>query len=375
MIRRIRILRHERGIVRHRDGWPIAWLRPGVHWVFGPGRRVDRVAGRLDLEPADLDLVLDLDGAGDDVAVTDLTDDQRAILIVDRRVADVVGPGRHAWIRGPREARFEVHDIAETRLVHRQLAAVLATEGGQRHLFDASVPAGSRGLLHVDGRLEGENDLAPGRYAFWLGVGKLALVTVDLRESAIDVTGQEILTADKVSLRVNLVAAYRVIEPRVAHEATADLSGALYRELQLALRESVGRRELDELLANKERLGDEIRAAVEAKARKLGVELGSVGVKDVILPGDMKLLLNQVIEAQKRAQANLIARREETAATRALLNTAKMIEGSPALLRLKELEAAERMAASIDSIQVVGGHGLDAVLEQLLPGGRRSNGH
>src|SRR6185436_17670303 len=113
-------------------------------------------------------------------------------------------------------------------------------------------------------------------------------------------------------------------------------------------------------------LDDEISATVAIRLEGQGVAVKSVGVKDVILPGEMKTLLNQVIEAEKRAQANLIARREETAATRSLLNTAKLIESSPVLLRLKELESAERMAAQIDHLQVLGG-GFDALIGQLLP--------
>jgi regulator of protease activity HflC (stomatin/prohibitin superfamily) len=95
-----------------------------------------------------------------------------------------------------------------------------------------------------------------------------------------------------------------------------------------------------------------------------GIELGSIGVKDIILPGEMKTILNQVVEAEKAAQANLIRRREETAATRSLHNTAKMLEQSPVLLRLKELEALEKVTEKIDKLTVFGG--LDGVLKQLV---------
>ncbi len=76
-------------------------------------------------------------------------------------------------------------------------------------------------------------------------------------------------------------------------------------------------------------------------------------LKDVVLPGEMKTLLNQVIEAEKRAAANVILRREETAATRSLANTAKLLESNPTLLRLKELESWKEIAATVGNVTVV----------------------
>ena len=87
-------------------------------------------------------------------------------------------------------------------------------------------------------------------------------------------------------------------------------------------------------------------------------------MKDIILPGEMKLILAKVVEAEKVAQANVIRRREETAATRSLLNTAKVMEDNPVALRLKELETLEKVTEKIDKISVFGG--LDSVLKDLI---------
>jgi len=105
-------------------------------------------------------------------------------------------------------------------------------------------------------------------------------------------------------------------------------------------------------------------ARVQPRLAGSGIALESVGVKDIILPGDMRTILAQVVEAEKAAQANVIRRREETAATRSLLNTAKVMEGNPVALRMKELETLERVAERIDKISVVGG--LDQVLSGLV---------
>lgn len=364
MLSRIEIARHERGFL-YRGRSYARFLRPGVHWVWGLGvtvlRTSTREAGVVAL--TDLDVYLRDPEVKDDLVVADLGDDERAIVWTDGRVTAVLGPGRHAFWSDLREVRLEVRPAAELRLEHRHLDTILAADGARRWLQEVVVPTGHRGLLYVDQAFEGE--LAPGRYVYWQGVARVHVRTVDVREGALDVAGQEILTKDRVSLRLNLVATYQVTHPRTAAERCPDLGAALYRELQLALREAVGGRTLDELLEAKDAVGAEVRQAVEPRAKTLGTELGSVGIKDVILPGDMKTLLNQVIEAEKRAQANLIARREETAATRSLLNTARLIESSPVLLRLKELEAAERIAGNVASIHV--GGGLEGLVKQLLP--------
>jgi len=103
---------------------------------------------------------------------------------------------------------------------------------------------------------------------------------------------------------------------------------------------------------------------VDEQFKASGIALVSIGVKDVILPGDMKDILNQVVAAEKTAQANNIKRREETAATRWLLNTAKLMSDNPVLMRLKELEALEKVNAKVDGITVFGG--MDGVMKELV---------
>lgn len=366
MLQRITIGRHERGFLFKGADY-VRTLRPGAHWVWGLGRVVKRVATTgLVLDLPELDVILRDPAVWDDVVVVDLRDDERALGWVDGRIHTVLGRGRAVFWKDLKAIEVETVKVERLRFEHPLLGAILEAAGGKALLQDVVVPKGARGLVYVDERLHEE--LGPGRYAYWKGAARVSVDVFDLREAVIDVAGQEILTADKVSLRLNLAATYRVTEPRRAAEATSNVGGALYRELQLALREAVGGRTLDALLAAKDAVGHEVQATVAPKAQALGATLSGVGIKDVILPGDMKTLLNQVIEAEKRAQANLIARREETAATRSLLNTARLIEQSPVLLRLKELEAAERVAAQVGSIQIVG-VGMDALLGKLLPGG------
>ena len=172
----------------------------------------------------------------------------------------------------------------------------------------------------------------------------------------LEVPGQEILTRDKVTVRVNLSA---VVSDRgsghCARSRVKDVNELLYRTLQIAVRQTLGKRSLEEVLADKVDIDESVSAEVRAEMEGYGVRVGEIALKDIILPGDIRDILNQVVTAEKQAQANLIRRREETAATRSLLNTAKLMEDNPLLVRLKELETLERVAERVDKITVVDG--------------------
>lgn len=128
-------------------------------------------------------------------------------------------------------------------------------------------------------------------------------------------------------------------------------------------------RTLDDILAARDTIDAEVRAYVTERATDMGIEVGEIGVKDVILPGDVRELLNKVVEAEKLAKANLIRRQEETAATRSLLNTAKLMDDNPTLMRLKELEALEKLVEKVGRIDLHtgdGAGGFDALLTKLV---------
>ena len=233
-----------------------------------------------------------------------------------------------------------------------------------RVLDVSTVEVGHAGVQFRDGIFV--ETLLPGRYAFWKNVGRIKVVPVDLREATLDVAGQEIITADKVSLRLNALVAYRVVNARQAVSQVDDARQTLYREAQLALRAIVGARDLDVLLTDKEAVVAELALAVKPRAESIGLEIISVGIRDVILPGEMKDLLNKVTEAKKAAEANLIVRREETAAMRSQANTAKLLQDNPTLMRLRELETLEKLAATAKLNVVLGEKGLTERLVNVL---------
>ena len=230
----------------------------------------------------------------------------------------------------------------------------------------ATVEAHEAGLLFVDGQLK--ERLGPGRHAFWQ-VGRTVKITkVDLRPLPLEVTAQEILTKDRIGIRVTLTAFYKIADPEKAAVSATDVPNTLYRLVQFAIREAVATRTLDEILAARDTIDAEVRTFVSGRAIVLGAEIGEIGVKDVILPGDIRDLLNKVVEAERIAKANLIRRQEETAATRSLLNTARLMEDNPLLLKLKELEALERLVEKVGRIDLhtgSAGGGFDALLTKL----------
>ena len=128
----------------------------------------------------------------------------------------------------------------------------------------------------------------------------------------------------------------------------------------------VGTRELDTFLTDKDAVASEFEEAVRRRAGELGLEIVSVGIRDIILPGEMKDLMNKVTEAKKAAEANLIVRREETAAMRSQANTAKLLADNPTLMRLRELEVLEKVAASGKLNVVLGEKGLADRVVNLL---------
>ncbi|HEY8567690.1 slipin family protein [Microbulbifer sp.] len=364
----------ERALLFRRNNF-VRVLEPGRHRVFA-------LMGEIRVELYDVSKVLFKrsnakfflktyrEEFADYVETYELRDTEVGLLYRDDHLADVIAPGAFISVwKGIEQVRIEIVDVGEEYVVDEKLVALLRGNSFLDHSVSATalinvveVPEESVGLVTVNGRLQ--QQLTPGSYGFWTSHRTVNVKIIDLKLQTVEVSGQEILTKDKVSLRINLSSSYRVLEPQKAVLKLGDYTAFVYRELQLGLREVVGTQSLDGILEDKDSLNLGISAGVREKLAQYGIEVVTVGVKDIILPGDMKQILNQVMEAQKESEANLIKRREETHAMRSLHNTAKMMENNPVLMRLKELEALERVTARIDKISVYGG--LDGVLNDLV---------
>ena len=305
--------------------------------------------------------------AADNFAIVQPGPDQVAIVSMDGEPKHLVLPNTtRAFWKVVTAVDVEMIDTAENMRIDKRHLNKLDVARGGPVVVSTVVEAHEAGLLYVDG--EFVERLKPGRHAFW-GVGRtVRIAKVDLRPQPLEVTAQEILTKDRVGIRVTLTAFARIVDPEKAALASSDVNATLYRLIQFAIREAVAARTLDEILAARDTIDAQVRAYVSERAAALGAEIGEIGVKDIILPGDVRELLNKVVEAERVAKANLIRRQEETAATRSLLNTAKLMENNPLLLRLKELEALEKLVEKVGRIDLhtgSGGGGFEALLSNL----------
>jgi regulator of protease activity HflC (stomatin/prohibitin superfamily) len=297
------------------------------------------------------------------------------LLYVNDLLRGVVAPSEHLYLwKDTGEIRLEKVSIDENIEVDDKALFLINRAGANtstrliksertvaiKPIADLNVVKDHVGLLYVNGQFI--KRLAPGQHAFWQFNHTVELKSFDCRTQMLEVSGQEILSKDRVSLRINLSASIKVHDAELAARSVDKVDDFVYKTLQLALREAVGTKSLDDILLDKLYVNETVKELVAERLSDIGVSLLSVGVKDIILPGEMKAILNQVVEAQKAAEANVIKRREETSATRSLHNTAKVIENNPTLMRLKELEALEKVSEKIGSLTVYGG------LEGLMNG-------
>ncbi len=221
------------------------------------------------------------------------------------------------------------------------------------------IQPGELGILYYDNQVARE--LGTGTYYYWTYSKDVLCRVVDLKSRPLEISGQEILTADRIGVRINLMCTYKVVEPRVMIETIKNLENQVYSCVQLVIREYIGKYRLDELLEQKEDISQFIFRRLKEVEGDYCIRFQSAGIKDIILPGEIRDIMNTVLVAERRAQANVITRREEVASTRSLLNTAKLMDENKTLYKLKEMECLERICAQVGSIQVGGG----ALLEQL----------
>jgi regulator of protease activity HflC (stomatin/prohibitin superfamily) len=375
LFRKFHVKKDERALLFDRGDF-VEILRPGEHLRFDPLRRltVEKFAlanTRFEHRLADFLVKAEPQAVAREFHVVELGPTEVGLRYENGVLAEVLAPStRRLYWKGYVELAFERIDIVSDFTVEAKLVPQLVTPGASgfkakvtgADVYGVQVPQFNVGVLYVDGRLHAV--LEPGLTAYWRFGRDMRVDFVDLRLQVLEVAGQEILTRDKVPLRVNLNAGYRVTDVLTAFARQAKPVDYLYKELQFGLRAAVGTRTLDELLENKGLIDQVVAEHIARRVQGFGLEVDSVGVKDIILPGEMKVILAKVVEAEKAALANVIRRREETSATRSLLNTARVMEGNPTALRLKELETLEKVTEKIDKISVFGG--LDAVLKDLV---------
>jgi regulator of protease activity HflC (stomatin/prohibitin superfamily) len=213
-----------------------------------------------------------------------------------------------------------------------------------RHAF--CVPEGWTGLLYQHGLYVRRSNA--GRHVNW-GCG-WTMNLIDLRKTSLLVAGQEILTADSVSLKISLLVTYQVTEPVKAAHETQNSLGDLYNAAQLALRAVVNGVAVEALLNQRLEIGPQLLARMQPEMMKIGVNVLTVEVKDVMFPADLKRAFADVLKAKHEGQAALERARGESASLRNLANAARVLEGNPALMNLRlmqSLSAAQNAGSTL----------------------------
>lgn len=314
--------------------------------------------------PIELNILLENEALASLLEIVEVADNEIALYFVNGIFKEVLTTGRYAFWKGYAKNEFVKADLSKVYITEQIAMALLENAKVRMYIRRFNVSNFDKGLLFVNGAFVKE--LAAGTYYFWNNAISIEVKTADMRQQQLEISGQELLTKDKAGLRINFFVNYQVKDIVKALVENKEYEKQLYVLMQLALRAFIGGFTLDELLSRKEAIAKDILENVQAKINALGLAVSDAGIRDIILPGDMKEIMNQVLVAEKKAQANSIMRREETASTRSLLNTAKLMEENEMLWKLKEMEYVEKIADRIGEITISGSGNIIGQLKEIF---------
>jgi hypothetical protein len=343
-------------------------LMPGKQWIwqlFGESYVKFAADGMLDFPGMNLPVLLKDKEFEKNVAIVEVPDDKLAVHFIDGRISSVLKPDIYAFLNIYRKHTFEIIDITEPDSAGK-LPVLYMAYMPSNYYVKLDVNDGEVGLLFYNGVFQ--RVVSAGQYFFWNYNTKVTVQTVDTRVQQLEITGQEILTSDKVSLRINFVCSYQIADPVSVITKIKDYKAQLHVLVQLVLREFTGKYRFDELLRQKDSIGGFVLEKLKEREGEFFIKFFDTGVKDIVLPGEIRDIMNTVLIAEKSAQASVITRREETAATKSLLDTAKLMDENATLYKLKELEYLERICDKVGSISVDSGGNILNNLRQLITG-------
>ena len=338
-------------------------LKEGNYWLWNKEVYVYDLTKRF-MAPIELNILLQDAALAEALHVVDVKDNEIVLKYENGLLDQVLTAGRYTYWKSAVEYAFVKADISKVEIDENIDRAVVQNKLLAPYVRSYSVENYEEALLFVDGKFQ--KRLQSGVYYWWKNNIAVHVGKVDMRKQQLEINGQEILTKDKAALRLNAWAQYKVADIEKALLQNKEYDKQLYVAFQLVLREYIAGYGFDELLEKKEAVAPFVLAQVKEKAEALGIDVLGFGIRDIILPGDVKEIMNQVLIAEKKAQANSIMRREETASTRSLLNTAKLMEENAMLWKLKEMEYVEKIADKISNISVSGNGVLIEQLKQIF---------
>lgn len=366
-MKRVKINAWKKGLVFRNDNLEKV-LNEGVYWLW-PSQVVFECDMTKQLSPpVNLNILLKNKDFVDATIIVEVKNNEVALQYENGLFKDMLAPGRYIFWKGLVNYTFMLADLNQIEMDVGIDKSLLARKELSPYIRSYIVEPYEKAVMYVDGKFN--KIVEPGTYYFWRNSTSIVITRADLRTIQMEIAGQEILTRDKAALRISFYVQYAIKDIVKAVVNNKEYDKQLYVLMQLALREFVGALTLDELLDKKENVSSYVQEAVSGKAEALGVSLKGSGIRDIILPGDMKDIMNQVLVAEKKAQANTIMRREETASTRSLLNTAKLMEDNAMLFKLKEMEYVEKIAEKINNLSLSGGSQLVDQLKQIFVPGK-----
>ena len=371
-MKKVKVNAYQAGLV-FRNGEYLRMLMAGKYWFWKNEMVLLYDITKPFIAPVELNILLQDKALADLLHVVEVKDNEIALQYENGLLKAVLTAGRYTFWKSVVQYDFIRADISKIEITENIDRATLLSKLVAPYVRNVSVENYEKAVLFVDGKFD--KVLNSGIYCWWKNNIAVHIARVDMRQQQLEVNGQEILTKDKAALRINAWAQYKVMDIEKAVLQNKEYDKQLYVAFQLALREYIAGYSFDELLENRNgiapRLNESVGQAfilqqVKEKAADLGVEVTGFGIRDIILPGDVKEIMNQVLIAEKKAQANTIMRREETASTRSLLNTAKLMEENAMLWKLKEMEYVEKIADKISNISVSGNGVLIEQLKQIF---------
>jgi regulator of protease activity HflC (stomatin/prohibitin superfamily) len=362
-MKRVKINAYQVGLV-FKNGVYQRLLKEGKYWFWENVQVYIYDLTKPFVAPIELNILLQDEALAQLLDVIEVRDNEIVLVYQNGLFQQVLTPGRYTFWKSVVQYEFVRADISKIEIIENIDRNVLQNRLVQPFVRSSEVQSYEKALLFVDDKYV--KVLDPGVYLWWKNSIPIYVAKADVRQQQMEINGQEILTKDKAALRINAWAQYKVVSLEKAVLQNKEWEKQLYVSFQLALREYISGFSFDELLEKKESLAPFILQRVAEEADALGVEVLGFGIRDIILPGDVKEIMNQVLIAEKKAQANIIMRREETASTRSLLNTAKLMEDNAVLWKLKEMEYVERIADKISNISVNGNGDLIGQLKQIF---------
>jgi len=358
---------NQRGLL-FRNGKFVKMLKAGGHYILSfLGYSVDVMDLNVAFNGKQYDLSIFLKDAElkKELDIVEVVDETLAIHYVNDRYCETLVSGKYAFWNVYDKNTFQTIDIKNPEIADNVPKYIF--EYLPKSLFKKlEVAEYQTARLYYDQKLI--KTLTAGTYYFWNNGIKIDAGLADMRILQLDITGQEIMTQDKVGLRINFVCNYKITDFVKISTEIKDYEAQIHVMLQLILREYVGKFKFDELLDAREEIASYVLKKLKQKEKEYFVEFLNAGVKDIILPGEIRDIMNTVLIAEKKAQANVISRREEVASTRSLLNTAKLLDENQTLYKLKELEYLEKICEKVGNISVTGGTDLLTQLTQVLRG-------